>query len=110
MANKIALVSDRSPEDFVPRVSRYADNQVIYYTAGEITYITLTTYKRPEFEESPNDKFATITPGTEYRPDLVSQQAYGTVDFWWKILEVNKIKDIYDFKAGKTIRIPNSIY
>jgi len=46
----------------------------------------------------------------EYRPDLVSRDKYGIPDFWWKIMEVNNIKDIIDFKAGRTIVLPENIY
>ena len=50
-----------------------------------------------------------ITKGSEYRPDLVSFDEYGTIDFWWKIMEVNGIKDILDFAAGRNIRLPNNV-
>jgi len=42
----------------------------------------------------------------EFRPDKMSQHVYGHVDWWWKIMEANNIKDVYDFKAGTNIRIP----
>jgi hypothetical protein len=48
-----------------------------------------------------------ITPGVEYRPDLVSYDKYGTPNSWWMILEANGMKDIWDFKSGKTIMLPN---
>ena len=44
------------------------------------------------------------------RPDLVSKEKYGIPDFWWKILEANKMNDVFDFKAGKTIILPESVY
>ena len=110
MANKIELVHNREPEDYVPRTSRYSESQVIYYTINDLTYLTFSTYKREERANSPRDKFSTMPTGMEYRPDLVSQEAYGTPDFWWKILEANKIKDVFEFKAGKTIRIPDAIF
>jgi len=37
----------------------------------------------------------------------VSHEYYGHVDNWWKILEANQIKDIWDFKAGITIMLPD---
>jgi hypothetical protein len=40
---------------------------------------------------------------------LVSYDAYGFVDNWWRILEANQMKDVWDFKTGKTIIIPNKI-
>lgn len=52
------------------------------------------------------EKIMVITKGVEYRPDLVSYDVYGFVDNWWHIMEVNKIYDIIDFKAGQTIMLP----
>lgn len=92
---------------FVNFSSRYSDSFIIYYTENKL--LTFTTYKKKEFKTSTKDKFMSITPNYEYRPDLVSQLAYGTCDFWWKIMEVNGIKDIFDFKSGLTIRIPDAV-
>jgi hypothetical protein len=53
----------------------------------------------------------TVIPvSIQYRPDLLSQKKYGTVDFWWKIMEVNEIKDVMNFKAGRTILLPGDPY
>ena len=65
--------------------------------------------KNNSYSPSTNDKYTVITKGYEYRPDLVSYQAYGTPDFWWKIMEVNGIKDIFDFKSGLNIVIPDNV-
>lgn len=92
---------------FVNFSSRYTDSTVVYYTENKL--LTFNTYKKKDFKTSTSDKFMPITPRYEYRPDLVSQMAYGTSDFWWKIMEVNGIKDIYDFKTGLNIRIPDSV-
>lgn len=97
-----------SPTKFVTQTSRYADSEVIYY--GEKNIITFKTYKGQNLQQNKNDKFYVVTPSTEYRPDLLSYKIYGTVDYWWKILEFNNIKDIYDFKAGLNIRLPSNIY
>ncbi len=69
--------------------------------------MTFATYVRTVPVTSANDKFTVISPGYEFRPDLLSNDVYGIPDFWWKILEVNSIKDIFDFKAGITIRVPD---
>lgn len=107
MANKIEY-TDLRATDFVTRVSRYASSRVIYYSDEKI--LTFEIYKRPEFKESKNDQVAVIPAGMEYRPDLVSKEKYGIPDFWWKILEANKMNDVFDFKAGKTIILPESVY
>ena len=93
---------------FVPMSSRYAETPVVYYTENKL--ITFITYKKNQPNFGKKDKYYVVTAGTEYRPDLVSQNAYGTVDLWWKILEANDIKDIFDFKAGLNIRIPGNIF
>jgi hypothetical protein len=107
MANKIEFTNLNAME-FVTRVSRYADSKVVYYSDEKI--ITFETYKKREFVESSGDKVAVIPPGMEFRPDLVSKEKYGLPDFWWKIMEVNSIKDIFEFKAGRTIVLPENIY
>lgn len=106
MANYIEETT-LDPKRFVPVSSRFASNTVVYYTEKKL--LTFKTYKKTVLPLSDRDVYAVVTPGTEYRPDLVSQKVYGTVDFWWKILEANNIKDIFDFKSGLNIRIPDAI-
>lgn len=87
--------------------SRYMKQNIIYY--GEKRIITFDTYIREDYKSNGKEKVMLITKGVEYRPDLVSYDFYGFVDNWWRILEVNGMKDIYDFKAGKTIILPNKV-
>lgn len=96
------------PSRFVSKLSRYQNSQVIYWSKKN--YLTFETYKKQIYRNSGEDMFTVVSPGQEFRPDKVSQEAYGTPDFWWKILEVNKIKDIYDFKSGLSIRLPGGVY
>lgn len=107
MANYIEDTNINAKQ-FVPPSSRYSESKVIYYTEKKL--LTFKTYKKTETPLSSKDKYAVITPGVEFRPDLVSQKAYGTVDFWWKILEANGMKDIWEFKSGLNIRIPDAIF
>jgi hypothetical protein len=95
------------PSKFVGVSSRYAESEVVYYTENKL--LTFKTYKKNSYTPSANDKYTVITKGYEYRPDLLSNQAYGTPDFWWKILEVNGMKDIFEFRSGENIVIPNNI-
>lgn len=107
MANSIEFTKIR-PDTFVTRVSRYSSSKVVYYSDQKI--ITFETYKRKKFVPSKGDQVTVITPGMEYRPDLVSSDKYGLPDFWWKIMEANNMKDVTEFKAGKTIVLPENIY
>ena len=104
MANKIE-VSDKSATNFVTSSSRYAGSDVLVYY-GDNKVLTFETYKRQAIDLSNNDKYKIINAGEEYRPDITSYRAYGTPDFWWYILEANNIFDIFDYKAGKNIRVP----
>lgn len=87
--------------------SRYMKQNIIYY--GDKKLITIDTYNRVEYTRTGDEKVMIITKGIEYRPDLVSYDVYGFVDNWWRILEANKMRDVWDFKAGKTIFLPNKI-
>lgn len=106
MANLIE-VTDINPNRFVPFTSRYTEEKVIYYTERKL--LTFRTYKKKPVVASNKDKFAVISKGYEYRPDLLSQDAYGTPDFWWKIMERNNLKDIFEFKAGLNIVLPDAL-
>lgn len=108
MANKIEVTTLNPANRFVTALSRYANSKVLYYGDQHLT--TFSTYKKNNIPLDANDKFSVVTPSTEFRPDMVSQQAYGVPDFWWKIMEVNNIKDVYDFKVGVNIRLPANIY
>jgi hypothetical protein len=83
----------------------------MYYTIGTKRVLTFGTYKKQiPATSSEEDMYTVVTPGFEYRPDLLSQKVYGTPDFWWKILEANNIKDVFEFKTGKNIRLPGNVY
>lgn len=107
MPNKIEF-TNIGPERFVDPLSRYSNSKVIRY--GKNNKLTFTTYKRIGRAEAANDQFMVITSNFEYRPDLVSYKKYGTTDFWWQIMEVNNIFDIFEFKKGVNIRLPGNIF
>ena len=99
------LSSDR----FVTALSRYRASKVIYYNVNHTKKIAFTTYKKQVSSiPTESDLYMVVPAGMEYRPDLVSQHIYGTVDLWWKIMEANNIKDVYDFKTGTNLRLPQN--
>lgn len=104
MANQITTTLIDPSNGLVTKSSRYANSKVIYY--GNNNVMTFTTYKK-QIKPSDADRFTVISSDIEYRPDLLSLKVYGIVDYWWKILEVNEMKDVFDFKAGVNIRIPS---
>jgi len=97
-----------SPRTLVAGGSRYMNQNVIYY--GENKFVTFDTYIRKEIVRTGDEQVMMITKGIEYRPDLVSYDVYGFPDAWWRILEANQMKDIWDFVAGKTIFLPHGVF
>jgi len=87
--------------------SRYKKQTPIYY--GEQNILTFDTYLREPYIKIGDEKVMLITKGVEYRPDLVAYDVYGIPEAWWKILEVNNIFDVFDFKVGRTIMLPHTI-
>lgn len=93
--------------DLVSGLSRYVGSEVIYY--GENRLTTFALYNRGDgYTRTGNERVLVLTKGNEYRPDLVAFDFYGSVDFWWVIMEANNIYDIWDFKTGRTIFLPNN--
>ena len=60
----------------------------------------------PEFKEDNSDILLIATQGD--RCDLISQEYYGTTDFWWFIASVNNLST-NNIEAGKQLRIPISV-
>lgn len=86
-----------------PPSSRYARTPVINYD-GRLTY---PIYKKEKPSISSREPHYEITPDVAYRPDLVSYKFYGAPDFWWKIMEINGMKDILEFRPGRNIILPS---
>lgn len=107
MANYIEQTKIKARK-FVNVSSRYAQSPIIYYTEKKM--LTYPLYKKNNIAPNKKDKFTVVTKGYEYRPDLVSHEFYGTSDFWWKIMEANNIKDVFDFKNGLSIKIPGAFF
>ncbi len=59
----------------------------------------------PKFEEKNSDILLIATEGD--RCDLISQQYYGTSEFWWYIASVNNLKS-NNIEAGTQLRVPVS--
>jgi len=59
------------------------------------------SFKRPR-------TYYTIREADMYRPDLISLKTLGKVDYWWIIMKLNSIEDVFnDMFLGKSIQIPS---
>ena len=90
---------------YVTPTSRYAHTPVISWE-GKLTY---PIYKKKKLSFHPQDQHYEITKAVEYRPDLVSNQFFGAPDFWWRIMEMNHMQDILEFREGRNIILPGSV-
>ena len=93
--------------------SRYHNCNVFVFSDYKI--LTFETYRRNynpasriDRSKIPEDsiRYYVIKPSTQYKPWLVSDDAYNDPGYWWWIMEFNNIFDIEDFEAGRTIKIP----
>jgi len=107
MANYFELSKIQSNK-FVNISSRYHESDIVYYTEKKL--LTFPLYRKTPIDSSKRDKFTVISKGHEFRPDLTSYEFFGVPDFWWKIMEANKINDIYDYRAGLSIKIPGAFF
>jgi len=107
MADIPIEIANIRTETIVAPQSRYTKQNVIYY--GENRFLTFDTYLRVPYVPEGNEQVMLVSKGVEYRPDLVSFDVYGFPDAWWNILEANGMKDVFEFKAGRTIMIPNRV-
>jgi hypothetical protein len=89
---------------YVPATSRYVSTPIIMYE-GKLTF---PIYKKKQVHFNPKDQHYEITKDVEYRPDLVSNMFFGAPDFWWRIMEMNKMKDVLEFREGRNIILPGS--
>ena len=56
-----------------------------------------------------DDLYRQVGATYQYRPDLLSYDLYGTVDYWWVFIVRNRdviIDPVWDFKAETRIYIP----
>jgi len=61
---------------------------------------------------SEHDKIIIIPPAYNQRPDLLSQQEYGTANLWWVFAVRNPdllIDPINDFVSGLEIYVPTNV-
>ena len=60
----------------------------------------------PEFKEDNSDILLIAIHGDKC--DMISQQYYGTTDYWWYIASVNNLTS-NNIEAGTQIRVPSTI-
>ena len=82
-------------------MSRY--DRVRKVSENKISRIGIADF--PKVEDQNSDILLIATKGD--RCDVISQEYYGTPDFWWFIASVNKLKS-NNIEAGTQLRVPVS--
>ncbi len=85
-------------------MERYKDIQVI---GTETPYKATTVY--PFVPEAESDYYVISTSGDRF--DILSQQFYGSTDYWWAIASANPDvrKDTLFIEPGLQLRIPSPL-
>ena len=84
-------------------MSRYSDIKQRIAVDG-YRYIANPIY--PELEDNENDLYVIATEGARY--DLLAQQFYGQMNYWWILAAVNSSEhaDSLYIEPGTQLRIP----
>jgi len=83
-------------------MSRYDTVQKIFKDKSQ----KIGTSYLPKYEEKNSDILLIATGGD--RCDLISQEYYGTPEYWWYIACVNNLKS-NNIEAGTQLRVPVSL-
>ncbi len=86
----------------------YEKSSPYYQTPQTSTYMDI--WNPPNIQPALSDGLFFVTAPYTYRPDLLSQDLYGTPRLWWVFAMVNPdiLKDpIYDLIVGLEIRVPD---
>ena len=89
----------------------HSDNSFYKYTELKEFYLDLWDADSITFEPSPDDKEYTIESIYNQRPDLLSNEMYGTPELWWVFAMRNKdllVDPINDFTTGLSIWLPST--
>jgi hypothetical protein len=88
-------------------MATYNGTSPYYKTNDDNGYLDVMTYR--DIPAEADDILFEITKNYEYRPDLLSFDLYGDVNFWWVFAIRNNsiLKDpVYDLEAGTKIYLP----
>lgn len=109
MPTSITLATGLKNTNFVANTSRYINSTLIYW--GNQNVLTFETYKRQPLVFSSSDRYLVVKPGEEFRPDLIAGRAYGNglISLGWRIMEANLVFDVFDLRAGLTLRVPSIV-
>ena len=87
------------------KLDRYKHKLRLSSTVG-YRMIEFTRKSQIYIDPSSEDEYFYVDPAYKFRPDLISQQVYGTPVLYWVILSCNNMKHPLELITGLTVRIP----
>lgn len=82
-------------------LSRY---RVYRQILSDDTY--LESFNQKEIEKSDGDVYHIVTKQEENRLDMISNNYYGTPEYWWILAIANNFIDPFVLTSGTSVRIP----
>jgi len=88
----------------------YSKNSFLSSATTKSFYTGLNYNNLPRIKPSISDTTVVLTEKYNMRPDLLAQDLYENVEFWWvfSLRNLEILKDpINDFKSGLSIKVPS---
>ena len=70
----------------------------------------LNIFNPPDVSEQGDERTVTLQQRHNFRPDILSNELYGSSRLWWVFTFFNRdiLRDpVWDFKAGISIKVPS---
>lgn len=87
-------------------LSRYRNKRVLTLF-DNTTFIEFIRQSMLYTDKAATDQYYFIDAGKKLRPDLLSQELYGTPIFYWIILSNNNLVSPLQMKTNLTLRVPS---
>lgn len=86
-------------------LNRYK-NKITLTTISGITVYEFIRKSQLYLEPRDDDQYYFVDASKRYRPDVISNEMYGTPILYWVILSCNNLSSPLDVKTNMTLRIP----
>ena len=86
-------------------VSRYR-NKIRLTSFSGVTFLEFIKKSQLYLPVSPDDQYYFVDASKQYRPDLISNEVYGSPIYYWVILSCNNLISPLQVRTNLTLRIP----
>lgn len=94
-----------SPKRSSSTLNRYK-NKITLTTISGITSYEFIRKSQLYIEPHDDDQFYFVDASKRYRPDIISNEMYGTPILYWVILSCNNLSSPLQVETNMTLRIP----